>query len=332
MPSFLIADSPPPPEPQDLRSKSLLLVKIWCLLVLFAVTLFAGVSPYLMKWSDGFLLIGTQLAGGVFLGTALMQFLSDSNDVFQNLTDKHYPFAFLLAALGFSFSMLADCLILHLCRKHSNFSPNAADATTLQARKSIASSSSIIGAATASQTQVDSNTDRAGALDLLFLKAVSFSDSVLLITALCFHAVFEGITVGLADTENRAWRALWTVGLNRVFASIAMSTALLKTNIPDFPLSSCVAYAFSFAISSPVGIAIGIVMDATTRGFVADWIYAIAMGFGCGVFIWVSVSHLLLNGFMPPQRRISVNTPHHKFLAVITGVGIVSVAIIWDQY
>jgi zinc transporter 1/2/3 len=99
--------------------------------------------------------------------------------------------------------------------------------------------------------------------------------------------------------------------------------------IPDRPLFSCVAYAFAFAISSPIGVAIGIIIDATTQGAVADWIYAISMGLACGVFIYVSINHLLAKGYLP-QKLVSVDTPLYKFCAVLLGIGVIAIVMIWD--
>lgn len=158
--------------------------------------------------------------------------------------------------------------------------------------------------------------------------ASSLSDSILLIIALCFHSVFEGIAIGVADSQADAWRALWTVCLHKIFAAIAMGIALLRM-IPNRPLLSCSAYAFAFAISSPIGVAIGIVIDATTQGVVADWIYAISMGLACGVFIYVSINHLLSKGYKP-EKMVLVDKSHFKFLAVLLGVGIIAVVMIWD--
>lgn len=149
-----------------------------------------------------------------------------------------------------------------------------------------------------------------------------------MIVALCFHSIFEGIAIGVAETEADAWKALWTISLHKIFAAVAMGIALLRM-IPDRPFLSCVAYAFAFAISSPVGVAIGIVIDATTQGRVADWIFAISMGLACGVFIYVSINHLLSKGYRP-QKTLSVDTPHYKFLAVLLGVGVIAVVMIWD--
>lgn len=149
-----------------------------------------------------------------------------------------------------------------------------------------------------------------------------------MIVALCFHSVFEGIAIGVAEKKEDAWKALWTISLHKIFAAIAMGIALLRM-IPNRPFLSCIAYAFAFAISSPVGVVVGIIIDATTQGVVADWIFAISMGLACGVFIYVSINHLLSKGYSP-LKSVSVDTPHHKFLAVLLGVGVISVVMIWD--
>lgn len=130
--------------------------------------------------------------------------------------------------------------------------------------------------------------------------------------------------------ENKAgaWKALWTISLHKIFAAIAMGIALLRM-IPDRPLLSCAAYAFAFAISSPIGVAVGIIIDATTEGAVADWIYAISMGLACGVFVYVSINHLLAKGYVP-QRPTPLNSAFNKFLAVLLGIGVIAVVMIWD--
>ncbi|EXC10699.1 Zinc transporter 11 [Morus notabilis] len=93
------------------------------------------------------------------------------------------------------------------------------------------------------------------------------------------------------------------------------------------PLLVTAAYSFAFAISSPVGVGIGIAIDATTQGAVADWIYAISMGLACGVFIYVN--HRIAKGFKP-QSKCHFDTPFFKFLAVLLGVGVIAVVLIWD--
>ncbi|KAL0443287.1 UNVERIFIED_CONTAM: Zinc transporter 11 [Sesamum latifolium] len=310
------SDSGPPSEKPNLRAGSLILVKIWCLILVLFGTFVGGMSPYFMKWNEGFLILGTQFAGGVFLGTALMHFLSDSNETFGDLTRKQYPFAFMLASAGYLLTMLADCVVSYVYGKRGHDSANGD--VELQG---VISANAHNAAGNGSRLDSDSKSQE-NATDFTkasLATAASLGDSILLIAALCFHSVFEGIAIGVAETEADAWRALWTVCLHKIFAAIAMGIALLRM-IPDRPLLSCAAYAFAFAISSPAGIAIGIVIDATTQGAVADWIFAISMGLACGVFIYVSINHLLSKGYKP-QKMVSLDTPEYRFLAVLLGVG-----------
>uniref|UniRef100_A0A7I4BLF6 ZIP family transporter n=1 Tax=Physcomitrium patens TaxID=3218 RepID=A0A7I4BLF6_PHYPA len=159
------------------------------------------------------------------------------------------------------------------------------------------------------------------------LHRASFGDTLLLILALCFHSVFEGIAIGVSVTKQDAWKAFWTITLHKVFAAIAMGIALLRM-LPNRPLLSCFCYSFAFAISTPIGIAIGIIIDATTEGAVADWIYAIAMGLATGVFIYVAINHLLGKEYMP--SKTSVEQPFKKFIALTLGAATMAIVMIWD--
>ncbi|KAL8469731.1 hypothetical protein ACS0TY_032540 [Phlomoides rotata] len=314
------ADSDSPSEKPNLRSRSLILVKIWCLILVFVGTFAGGMSPYFMKWNEGFLLFGTQFAGGVFLGTALMHFLSDSNETFGDLTKNEYPFAFMLASAGYLLTMWADCIVSYVYGKGS-----ANHDVELQAH---VRDESVNGNGLSANSKSQDRTVEDHFTKASLVNATSFGDSILLIGALCFHSVFEGIAIGVAETKGDAWRALWTVCLHKIFAAIAMGIALLRM-IPDRPLLSSAAYAFAFAISSPIGVAIGIIIDSTTQGSVADWIYAISMGLACGVFIYVSINHLLSKGYTP-QKAVSFDTSHNRFLAVLFGVAVIAVVMIWD--
>ncbi|GLJ43827.1 hypothetical protein SUGI_0912480 [Cryptomeria japonica] len=162
--------------------------------------------------------------------------------------------------------------------------------------------------------------------------SASLGDSLLLIVALCFHSVFEGIAIGVAETKAEAWRALWTVCLHKIFAAIAMGIALLQI-VPNRPLLSCAAYSFAFAISSPIGVAIGIIIDSTTEGRVADWIYAISMGLACGVFIYVAINHLLnrwSKHHNSQKAEVTFYKPFYNYMAVVLGAGVIAVVMIWD--
>ena len=157
---------------EDLHKKGLILVKIWCLIILLVSTFAGGVSPYFYRWNESFLLLGTQFAGGVFLGTSLMHFLSDSNETFEDLSTKSYPFAFMLASAGYLLTMLGDCIVIFVTKGGER-------ETKVEATEE--------GVKEAPED-----------LNPSFLRTSSFGDTILLILALCFHSVFEGIAIGVS--------------------------------------------------------------------------------------------------------------------------------------
>ncbi|KAK7261499.1 hypothetical protein RIF29_27812 [Crotalaria pallida] len=307
-------DSDSGDESVNLHSKGLILVKIYCLIILLFSTFAGGVSPYFYRWNETFLLLGTQFAGGVFLGTAMMHFLSDSASTFGDLTTKTYPFSFMLACSGYLLTMLGDCVVVFV----TSNSEREAKVVELE------------GGRTPNEQEQEELSHHLAleSTNPAFVKSSSLGDTILLILALCFHSVFEGIAVGVSGTKGEAWRNLWTISLHKVFAAIGMGIALLRM-LPKRPLVTTIAYSLAFAISSPIGVGIGIAIDATTEGRTADWLYAISMGIACGVFVYVAINHLISKGFKP-QRPSPFQSPWFKFLAVLSGVAVIAVVMIWD--
>ncbi|XP_044392173.1 zinc transporter 2-like [Triticum aestivum] len=280
----------------DLRAPGLVAVKLWCLAPVFAGTLAGGVSPYFMRWNEAFLALGTQFAvGAVQLAGGVKVAAAPCAYVWLNLNANLLPF---YSGAG------ATCYVIGALEegKLSSTNGNSIEPQTSDAH----------GPSTASMLR----------------SASTLGDGVLLIAALCFHSVFEGIAVGVAETKADAWKALWTISLHKILAAIAMGISLLPM-LPNRPLLSCFGYAFAFAVSSPIGVGVGILIDATTEGRVADWIYAISMGLATGIFVYVSINHLLAKGYKP-QRPVAADTPLGRWLAVVLGVGVIAVVMIWD--
>ncbi|KAJ3676677.1 hypothetical protein LUZ60_004089 [Juncus effusus] len=294
------------PAPNS-KSKGLIDVKVYCLVILLVFTFAGGVSPYFYRWNESFLLLGTQFAGGIFLGTALLHFLADSSHNFDALTTKTYPFSYMLASFGFMLTMLSDVVIIAVTRRSKRVNENKMEVEGVEG-----------------QSREEANLE----IHPVFVRTTTFEDTILLIVALCFHSVFEGIAIGVSGTKGDAWRNLWTIGLHKIFAAVAMGIALLRM-LPKRAFLMTAAYSLAFAVSSPIGVGIGIAIDATTEGHVADWIYAISMGIATGVFIYVAINHLIAKGFKP-QTPNYFDTPFYRFLAVLGGVTVMAIVMIWD--
>ncbi|XP_018731103.2 zinc transporter 2 [Eucalyptus grandis] len=102
---------------EDMRSKSLILAKIWCLTLVFVGTFVGGVSPYLLKWDEAFLLQGTYVAGGFFLATEWMRFPMDAIETFGDQTDREFSSTVMLSIAGSLLTMLVHFAISYLYGK-----------------------------------------------------------------------------------------------------------------------------------------------------------------------------------------------------------------------
>ncbi|KAJ4956559.1 hypothetical protein NE237_013342 [Protea cynaroides] len=147
--------------------------------ILLVNTFGGGISPYFFQWNESFLLMGTQFAASVFLGTTLMHFLSNSSSTFENVTTKTYPFAFMLTSAGYLLTMFGDCVITFIV----NASLRVDKIEVVEVEE---------GAAGKKMASVNVNP--------IFLRTSSFGDTLLLIFALYFHFVFEVIAVGVAGS------------------------------------------------------------------------------------------------------------------------------------
>uniref|UniRef100_A0A0E0CDJ6 Zinc transporter n=1 Tax=Oryza meridionalis TaxID=40149 RepID=A0A0E0CDJ6_9ORYZ len=303
-----------PASSSGVRSKGLIAVKVWCMVILLVFTFAGGVSPYFYRWNESFLLLGTQFAAGVFLGTSLMHFLADSTSTFKGLTTNQYPFSFMLTCVGFLLTMLSDLVIAAVARRSAAAGVSDNQVSEQQQAEGAVMSRKEDAAAVAHPA--------------MLVRTSSFEDAVLLIVALCFHSVFEGIAIGVSASKSEAWRNLWTIGLHKIFAAVAMGIALLRM-IPKRPFLMTVVYSLAFAVSSPVGVGIGIAINATSQGRAADWTYAISMGLATGVFIYVAINHLIAKGYRP-HHPAAADKPPFKFLAVLLGVAVMAIVMIWD--
>nr|GMC72378.1 zinc transporter 11-like [Ipomoea batatas] len=275
-----------------MRPWSFILVNILCRILVFV----GGIFPYFLRLNEGFLVRGTKFATTVFLvtdRTVMVHLLTHAK--------KNPLFSFMVTSCGYLVVMFAGCVISHI------YGGSNTPTVDLELQGNAAEGGNLNG-----QSQLQHH-------DFLALE-----DSLPLIFALCFHSFFEGIGIGVAG-DTKAAGDVWTICFQKIFAAVAMGIALLRM-IPDRPLSSYIAYALTFAISSPTGVSIGILIHATTQASVADWIYSISIHLAYGAFLFISINHLLSKGY-GPQPPVAVHKPYHNLLAILLAIGIMTVNI-----
>eukprot|EP00271_Cylindrocystis_brebissonii_P017495 TRINITY_DN4570_c0_g1_i1.p1 TRINITY_DN4570_c0_g1~~TRINITY_DN4570_c0_g1_i1.p1 ORF type:complete len:444 (-),score=65.79 TRINITY_DN4570_c0_g1_i1:614-1945(-) len=348
----------------SLHSAPLIRSKGGAIAVFFLVPFIGVLIPVFLPINAEILKYCLLFASGLFFTLALEHLTSDSASGFADLVpDSVYPYAYLLVAGGYMVTWFFD-LVAHAVwdrKAEQNFvnpkedrweqdketqrlvccqSPAEApldsgekctgvgcncNGDTCRCKASgleftehqevLRTGDAIARAVGRSKVSTETNLGVAelGAVDLL-----------LLVLALCFHAVFEGLAIGLSTTVFDVWNTTLTIVLHKLFEGVALGSALLAQE-KSKSLLAIALYAFFFCIMGPVGIAIGIALDSSDDPVTSQWVEALGNGFAAGVFIFVAVSHLMVKGFRKGEKD-RWWTPFLKWFAC--GLGLITVSLL----
>lgn len=161
--------------PADLNERGLIVVKIWCLIIIFLATFGCGLIPYFFRSNSNFLVLGNQFAGGVFLAIS-MHFLADSADVMDDYTEGSSVIPFLFVLIGYVLTLFGESILFKIKSKKDAF------VRVEEGIKTEESATDIISP--------------------ILVNRAAIEVSILLILGLALHSVFEGITIGLAGKLN----------------------------------------------------------------------------------------------------------------------------------
>ncbi|KAK1357241.1 Zinc transporter 1 [Heracleum sosnowskyi] len=161
-----------------------------------------------------------------------------------------------------------------------------------------------------------------------FVSKAAVEVSILIILGLSLHSAFEGITIGLAEYDRYAWRYLWTICIHKVVLALSLGIVVLRMQ-PKRPILTNIAYSFAFAISTPIGIIVSLLIQKTAQNGASDWVYVLTQAVACGVFLHISIYHILAKGFNP-QDQSSYTTPFRRFFALFLGMLIVTIGLLFN--
>lgn len=158
------------------------------------------------------------------------------------------------------------------------------------------------------------------------LHCVLVRDSIEEGDGLCFACLKVLVIIVMTATAAATWKEMWMVGLHKFVLALALGIIVLRL-ASNRPLLNSLLYGFAFAISTSIGVAIGIIINTTAEGSIADWIFSVWMGIGTGVFIYVVINHLLA---WDNHKLLHKEQALFRWLAVLAGAIVTGVVLIWD--
>lgn len=129
-----------------------------------------------------------------------------------------------------------------------------------------------------------------------------------LVLVLSVHELFEGLAIGLEPSPALVWYMFGAVSAHKLVIAFCIGVELVAT---QSRLSLTVLYAFTFAVVSPIGIGVGIVLSGD-YGHTTDVISVVLQGLASGTLLYVVFFEIL------QDRRNGLT----NYSAVVIGFGI----------
>jgi len=108
------------------------------------------------------------------------------------------------------------------------------------------------------------------------------------VLALSFHAVFEGLAVGLEESTADVWTMFGAIATHKFIITFCVSMELLQAGVSRI---SFTLFLVTFSLISSIGIGIGLAVTELTG--VATEVTAVLQGLAAGTLIYVVMFEVL---------------------------------------
>ncbi|XP_023015016.2 zinc transporter ZIP1 isoform X1 [Leptinotarsa decemlineata] len=236
------------------------------------------------------------LGGGVLLCTTFIHLLPEVSENFERLDltpDFEVPYAELLMCIGFFVMYLVEECVhvyLHMKEKPKNM-------TVLRRSLSIRRGEAVPHLEP-SKFEKNLNGDPAHnhhadhshvVLDYSATSTVAIIRGLLVVLALSIHELFEGLAVGLEPSPKTVWYMFGAVSAHKLVIAFCIGVELVTSGIKTYLV---IIYVFTFAVVSPMGIGIGIVLS-NVEGSSTDVVSVILQGLASGTLLYVVFFEIL---------------------------------------
>ncbi|KAJ8949988.1 hypothetical protein NQ318_002398 [Aromia moschata] len=294
------------------------IAKATAMVVLFMASFILGTLPIKlykwMKWENNArnnpyvkFLLG--LGGGVLLCTTFIHLVpevSEHLEEFDFANDVDIPFAELLMCIGFlTMYFVEECVHLYLNRRGNredlnslrrSLSVRRGELENIGNRDSLESIESQQKIKPSPEHHVHQGHHGHSHIDHshLMLDYSEHSTMViirgfLVVLALSVHEFFEGLAVGLEGSEGNVWYMFGAVSAHKMVIAFCIGVELVSSGLRTLFV---IIYVFTFAVVSPLGIGIGMIVTSLEHGS-ADLASVILQGMASGTLTYVVFFEIL---------------------------------------
>lgn len=307
-------------------TEGVILAKSVSMVVLFIASMICGLVPLVLarkfnwlsaedagnlKTTNRIVMTLLSFGGGVLLSTTFMHLIPevDHNILYLQSWEMLGEFDFSLAALltccGFFIMYLVEELVhTYIHYREKKIGKRAPLVRNLSIRKSAAGGSAGNGESVTNSTADLIDTDSMKKKDPENQHSHQHGHShhhshmpmeqgddvtsalrgLLIVLALSIHELFEGLAVGLESSTSNVWYMLGAISAHKLVIAFCIGVELIATRTKTWLM---VLYVTTFAIVSPLGIGIGILLVGG-EGATAAGVYSVVLqGLASGTLLYV---------------------------------------------
>ncbi len=310
----------------------ILVSKIAILVGMLVTTMLFGAVP--MKIVDfasrrssirRFISLAMCYSGGVFLGACIMDLFPDVREAIDHVLDEielryhtkiDYPVAEFIILVGFFMILIVENTTTEIREQMKRDSDSlrvsvqAADSDVDERSPLMQDSRSRRRRRTGDSSQDVSSIDSADDGDghdhdhgvPMEIFVHSTFRALLLLIALSFHSLFEGLAIGLQTVIGELFSVFMAVIMHKAVLAFALGLNIAQTNLDRWKKWLSVTV---FSVASPLGMAVGIALTNVEASIGRDVANGVLQGIACGTFLYIALLEVLFPELNKPQQRMA---------------------------
>jgi len=272
-------------------------------------------------------------AGGVFIGACFLDLLPDVEEnfgrVLEELERRHsvvlsYPVAQFVMVSGFFLILMIEQLVLHYSEQWAAAEQwQETERETLLAQVSMNESYQSVTSIGMASTPRHNHHNRNNRDTLVTgvsnevhhpmdghrnhshvghgVFEHSSLRSVMLLLALSFHSVFEGLAIGLQADPNHMMSIFAAVTIHKAVMSFSLGLNIAQSNLG---ITAFLTANIIFSLASPLGVAVGIGLSDLPASLAQDCCNGILQGIAAGTFLYITFFEVLPHELNVPRKRL----------------------------
>jgi len=304
------------------------ILKIISIVILLAMGFCFGIMPFCLKScrnSTKFLNISNAFSGGLFLGIGLFHVLPEGDEKIRDKWPK-LPWAYFIAFSSYALILFVEKIFMNTHEQMHEHLKNLKEKNNDEGIEEIEQKIKSIDALTEEKNNDEDLIEKKNETD--FHPDSSHSHEhhsfnltpYILLFALGFHGLFEGIALGVQSEISGTLSLLLAIAAHKWAASLTLGISFVKAEVESKQFYLMISI---FASIGPIGSILGLII---THMFTEEYIEGIFLAISTGTFIYVACSEVLVEEFEKKDNK------KLKFLAFMFGGIFISGLSVLEAY